>query len=264
VTQTLKPADDATHERVGISVLVFLFVAAIMFTPWFRAQPRDYPLNDLQSAKQYIDGLAADTRIPLTPDDQPVSRVMTAEPVGEQAVKVLKAARPGLFRAAWTSADIEILIIPNFLHMTAPEREKALAAYKLRGWTRQILMDAKPVDNGCAIFRYEDFGWSQGGFLLVDAGAGSMAGKDVTPCVMAGFDYLMGVPAKSADFDFRTFPKPEVSIILLAYLRHCSDLGETEVSPKQTANTQVTNFPSVRCMSRQIGAAIDRAAARSG
>jgi hypothetical protein len=254
-------ATDATIARVFVTVLAIALMALLAFGPWFRVQPRDYPRDDLTAAKQYVDRLQADTLIPLSPDNQPASRLMTSEPLGDQAAKDLKMARPTLFRNAWGLADIEIVVMSNFLRMTATERQNALASYSLRNATKKMLLDAQPVANGCAIYRYTLNGWSDGGFVLVDPAASSMTTADVTSCVIAGFDNLLGVPAQDGRFDLGTFPKSNVSMVVLDNLRHCAGIGETNVSPKQSSRSGVTNFPSIQCISRGIGEAINRSPA---
>jgi hypothetical protein len=248
--------------RIFGTMLAIALMALLAFGPWFRVQPRDYSRADLMAAKQYLDGLNPDRLVPLFPDNQPVSRLATGEPLGDQAINDLKLARPSLFRRAWGLADIEIVVISNFLHMTAAERQEALAGYSLRNNTRAMLLNAQPKDNGCIVYRYILDGWSEGGFLLVDPAAASMTAADVSSCVIAGFDHLLGVPTEDARFDFRTFPKPNVSMVLFDYLRHCSEIGETNVSPKQTSRSGVTNFPSIQCISRGIEEAINRSPAK--
>lgn len=248
--------------RIVVTLLAFGLMALVLSAPWFRVQPRDYPRDDLTAAKQYVDRLDPDTLIPLTADNQPVSRLMTSEPSGDQAAKDLKMARPSLFRRAWVLADIEIVVVSNFLRMTATERQGVLASYNLRNATRKMLLDAQPVDNGCAVYRYTQNDWSDGGFVLVDPAAPSMTRADVTSCVIAGFDHLLGVPAQGGRFDLRTFPKPNVSMVVLDYLRHCAHIGETNVSPKQSSKSGMTNFPSIQCISRGIDEAINRSRAK--
>lgn len=261
VTRNHTP-EEVTTIRIFGTLLAIALMALLAFGPWFRVQPRDYPRADLMAAKQYVDGLNPNTLIPLFPDNQPVSRLATGEPLGDQAINDLKLARPSLFRRAWGRADIEIVVISNFLHMTAAERQKALAGYSLRSNTSAMLLDAHPIDNGCIVYRYTENGWSEGGFLLVDPAAGSMTAADVSSCVIAGFDHLLGVPTEDGRFDFRRYPRPGVSMVVLDYLRHCAEIGETDVSPRQSSNYGVTNFPSIQCISRGIGEAINRSPAK--
>ncbi len=51
-------------------------------------------------------------------------------------------------------------------------------------------------------------------------------------------------------------------MVVLDYLRHCAEIGETDVSPRQSSNYGVTNFPSIQCISRGIGEAINRSPAK--
>lgn len=147
MTRSLTSIEDSVVARIFVTLLAIALMALLMFGPWLRVQPRDYPRDDLTAAKQYVDGLHSDTLIPLVPDNQPVSRLMTSEPLGDRAAQNLKMARSTLFRPARGLADIEIVVISNFLRMTAAERQKVLGSYSLRNATRKKLLDAQPVDN---------------------------------------------------------------------------------------------------------------------
>jgi hypothetical protein len=246
--------DSVLARFLGIIILGGI-CAALMFTSVFRPTPPAFSQTELREASDYLAKVPNQTRIPLTPDNQPVTRFVTSENLGVLALEKLKLTRPGRYRRAWQVGDIEIIVASNILALSPSARQAWLAGKNLRSRTVAALMAAPLKSDGCIVQPYQANGWSQGGFVLADPAAGSLSRDAVTACVISGFDYLMGVPVAGV-FDFRQFPSPAVSAILLDYLRQCSYAGKTDVTPRRTSNHGVTSFPSIRCINEAINGTI--------
>lgn len=240
-------------------VLIFIAILVVVASmPIFREGPDDYPLPNLIEAKNYVDVVPADIRIPLTPDNQPVSKSVVTDAFGAQVIDGLRLKRRVQYRPAWVFAEVEIVVIPNFLRMSIQNREQMLADKGLRRQTMFDLVRQEPSTDGCVAHRYQEVGWSAGGFVLVDPAVRSMKIEEAERCAIAGFDYILGVPAIGQSFVFQEFPPPDTSIVVLDYLKQCSYSGESDVTPRSASRSGITNFPSITCIRRRIGDAVQR------
>lgn len=240
-----------------IVVLVIIAAGAVfVFVPILHDKPAQYPIANLLDAKGYLDTIPDNALIELTPNNQPVSRVVTTDKFGEEVLNELRRERQVQYRPAWGLADIEIVAVSNFLQMTPPNRSALLENFSLRKETIASLLAVKSSGNGCLAYRYQNNGWSSGGFVLIDPSVHSMTVNDASRCAVAGFDYLLGVPTSGEFFAFGSFPSPETSMVVLDYVKLCAYNGETNVSPKIRSRYGVTNFPAVACIRRNIADAI--------
>jgi len=236
--------NDRSDIALRIVAVVLCSALLMMLISVCRPQPHVVGRTELAAAKAYAATLPA-----------AVTRFITSELSGEHAWEELRTVRVGRYRKAWTQGDIEIIVISNFFGMSPGERLSRLQDQGLRPQTVTHLLDAPFEGAGCLVRRYEEYGWSHGGFVLVDPASGSLSSDEVTKCVLAGFDHLLGVPIANT-FDFHTFPSSSVSAVLLDYLRQCSYEGKSDVLPMQTSRHGITTFPSLSCIQEEIDAAL--------
>ncbi|WFU04669.1 hypothetical protein QA648_28290 (plasmid) [Rhizobium sp. CB3171] len=141
--------------------------------------------------------------------------------------------------------------------MNLNDRKSSLKKFGLRKETVADVLAMEASSDGCAAHRYQDNGWSNGGFILVDPAVRAMTAEEAARCAIAGFDYLLGVPISSGTFALKSFPNPATGALILDYVKLCAYNGESDVSPKIRSRFGVTNYPALRCVRRNIDVAID-------
>lgn len=242
----------------GIAIVFALpFLALLMFTSFLQPAPQRHERAAMETALRYLDTLPADARSVLFPDNQPQMQVITKGEAGRDALDRLQALRPDRYRPAhFGPGALQIVVLPGFLGKGAADRKAMLTEHGVRPDFAAMLTPLPASHPPCSAFLGAADGWAWGGFVFVDPQAGLTSQEAVRACVIAGFDYLLGVPVAGGGFDVRTFPDPAASLVLLDHVRQCAHSGETDRVPPLRNNRGITSLPSLSCIRAGIAAAL--------
>lgn len=242
----------------GIAIVFALpFLALLMFTSFLQPAPQRHERAAMETALRYLDTLPADARGVLFPDNQPQVQAITKGEAGRDALDSLRALRPDRYRPArFGPGALQIVVLPSFLGTDAAERKELLTKYGVSADFAAMLSPLPATHPPCSAFLGEADGWAWGGFVFVDPQAGLASQEAVRTCVIAGFDYLLGVPVAGGEFDWKRFPDPAASLVLLDHVRQCAHSGETDRVPPLRNNRGITSLPSLSCIRAGIAAAL--------
>lgn len=230
--------------RAGLPALILIpIVAFFAFTSFLQPAPEKHERAALQAALAYLDSLPADASSFLFPNNQPDVQAVALDDAGREALETLQSLRPARYRPArFKRADLTLLVLPGFLGMTDAQRKALLTDQGVPADLAETLSPLPASHPPCSAFLGENEGWAWGGFVLVDPQAGAMSRDALRSCLVAGFDYLLGVPTGGV-FNAETFPDAAASLVLLDYLRQCSHAGQTDRRPPRRNNRGVTTLP---------------------
>lgn len=242
----------------GIAIVFALpFLALLMFTSFLQPAPQKHDRTALEAALRYLDTLPADARSVLFPDNQPQVQAITEGEAGRDALDTLRALRPDRYRPArFGRGGLQIVVLPGFLGKDTAERKELLTKHAISPDFAAMLSPLPASHPPCSAFLGEANGWAWGGFVFVDPQAGAMSLEEARACVIAGFDYLLGVPVAGGRFDWKLFPDPAASLVLLDHVRQCAHAGKTDHVPPLRNNRGITSLPSLSCIRAGITAAL--------
>jgi hypothetical protein len=249
---TLNANEKRLFAKFGLMLL--LAIAIFVYGKWsrFTLDHRVYPKSDLAAALAYLDSLprtSAPTLFATSSRDFRLhgNRELAWRALGEfrstQAVDYLSP--PGF---GW---KIHIMVLPGFLKESTV-RQRQLAAEMAGNGLADSIVRLAGNSNGCIAGKDANFGWTDRGFVLVDPNSGQMADTQVVACIVAGLDFVNGLPVRADTFSIKEIPPAAVSAAILDYVMRCAYDGETESEPPNRSRGGITTQPSIKCVHDRI------------
>jgi len=250
---------NAAEKKVFISLGIFILLVSFIYINryWLRLghDYRDYARADLLVAQEYVNGLPNSAAPMLFSSNWRSIGTYGQKEIAQRGISRFRQTQAATYPPLQGSS-ISVIVHPGFLAASTIERSEILEKLGVYWEVARPLASAPNDRSGCIAAKFEDLGWTRGGYVLADPFESLESEPDVVGCIEAGLSYVNGLPIYGETFSLSEMPSAPIAAIVLDYTMRCAYDGISDEAKPDRSGSDITSKPAISCIRNEVAAAL--------